>query len=72
MQTDTTGSTSNLKDAASEALGFDYEEAEVAKLRDMGFDAVAGDATNFDLDRKFDVVVAGEILEHVLSARGVS
>lgn len=55
---------------AKDVVGLDYEEEEVRKLREKGYNVVSGDATNFDLKRTFDVVVAGEILEHLLDARG--
>ena len=55
---------------AKEVVGLDYEEEAVQKLRDKGYHVVSGDATNFDLKRTFDVVVAGEILEHLLDVRG--
>ena len=55
---------------AKEVVGLDYEEEEVRKLREKGYHVVSGDATNFDLKRTFDVVVAGEILEHLLDVRG--
>ena len=57
-------------DAAKEVVGLDYEEAAVRALREKGYQVVSGDATNFDLKRTFDVVVAGEILEHLLDVRG--
>jgi 2-polyprenyl-3-methyl-5-hydroxy-6-metoxy-1,4-benzoquinol methylase len=34
-------------------------------LRERGYNAVAGDACSVDLGQKFEVVVAGEIIEHV-------
>jgi 2-polyprenyl-3-methyl-5-hydroxy-6-metoxy-1,4-benzoquinol methylase len=60
----------HIKEAGSEVLGLDYEESEVAQLREQGYEAVAADATNFDLGKTFDVIIAGEFLEHLLNAEG--
>jgi SAM-dependent methyltransferase len=60
----------HIKESAAELVGMDYEEAEIGKLREQGFDVVAGDATDFDLGRTFDIVVAGEFLEHLLNPLG--
>jgi 2-polyprenyl-3-methyl-5-hydroxy-6-metoxy-1,4-benzoquinol methylase len=51
--------------AAKSILGMDILERDCAKLRARGYDVVAGDACTVSLDRTFDVVVAGEIIEHV-------
>jgi 2-polyprenyl-3-methyl-5-hydroxy-6-metoxy-1,4-benzoquinol methylase len=59
-----------IAESAKSVVGLDYEAGEVAKLKEMGFNVVVGDATDFDLKRKFDVVVAGEIMEHLLNAGG--
>ncbi len=60
----------HVKKTARSVLGLDYEEAEVRKLREQGYDVVAADATNFNLGQKFDAIVAGEIIEHVLNPGG--
>jgi 2-polyprenyl-3-methyl-5-hydroxy-6-metoxy-1,4-benzoquinol methylase len=54
-----------LYDIAAEVVGLDYENAEVERLRDSGYNVVHGDAENLDLDEQFDVVVAGELIEHL-------
>lgn len=60
----------HICDASKTCLGMDYDQEEVRKLNERGFNVVAADATHFDIGRKFDVIVAGEVLEHLLDARG--
>lgn len=59
-----------LKETAAELLGLDYEVEDVRRMCELGFEVVAADATDFDLGRTFDVVVAGEVLEHLLNDQG--
>lgn len=54
-----------IKETASELLGVDYQEEEVEKLRGMGYDVIAANVENLDLNRTFDVVVAGNTIEHL-------
>jgi len=54
-----------LKEIASDLIGLDLYEEGIAYLRERGFNVIPGDATNFDLNRKFDVIVAGDIMEHL-------
>jgi len=60
----------HLRRTAKHVVGVDYEAADVAKMKQEGYDVVTADATNFDLGRRFDVVVAGEIMEHVINPAG--
>ncbi len=55
---------------ASYTVGLDYLESEAAKVRAMGFDVRTGDACDFDLGEKFDVVVADDIIEHLTNLSG--
>ena len=55
----------HLVKEAKSTLGLDILAEDCAKLRARGFDAVAGDACTIDIGRTFDVIVAGEIIEHV-------
>jgi SAM-dependent methyltransferase len=43
----------------------DLEKEAVKHLRDLGYDVLEGDAQTFSLGKKFDRVVAGELIEHV-------
>jgi hypothetical protein len=45
--------------------GSDILEQECQKLRERGYNAGARGACSIDLGQKFEVVVAGEIIEHV-------
>ncbi len=51
--------------SAGSILGLDILESDVAELRRRGYDVVCGDATTISLNRTFDIVVAGEIIEHI-------
>ena len=50
---------------ASRAVGLDLLAPEVAELNRRGYNVICGDATSIDVGEHFDVVVAGEIIEHV-------
>jgi SAM-dependent methyltransferase len=50
---------------AASVIGVDLLPAGVAAIQARGYRAVVGDACRLDLDTRFDVVVAGELLEHV-------
>lgn len=58
----------HLRKTAKTLVGLDYEEEAIRRLAAEGYEVVAGDATRFDLARTFDVVVAGELIEHIDSA----
>lgn len=51
--------------AAREAVGLDHAEDWVLSIRERGYDVVLGDAEDFDLGQTFDVVFAGELIEHL-------
>lgn len=46
-------------------LGMDLEEKEVKKLKDRGYNVLQGNAENFNLEEKFDIINAGELIEHL-------
>lgn len=50
---------------ATEVVGLEINEEQVRALRDMGYDIRLGDAESFDLGETFDVIVAGELIEHL-------
>ena len=52
---------------AKYTVGLDLLESDTAKLREVGYSIVCGDACTVSLGRTFDVVVAGEIIEHINS-----
>lgn len=53
---------------ATEAVGVELDANLAARARDRGYDVVAADAQNLDLGRTFDVVWAGELIEHLSCA----
>jgi 2-polyprenyl-3-methyl-5-hydroxy-6-metoxy-1,4-benzoquinol methylase len=53
---------------ASEAVGLELDKALAKKAADKGFNVVAGDAQTMDLGRTFEVVWAGELIEHLSCA----
>jgi 2-polyprenyl-3-methyl-5-hydroxy-6-metoxy-1,4-benzoquinol methylase len=57
----------HLSRAARSCLGVDILEQEVAYLKSLGFNVLCEDITQNSLNQKFDVIVCGEILEHLNS-----
>lgn len=59
---------SRLRDTADTVVGVDIEEEEIEKMNEEGLSIKYGDAENLsdvDFGQKFDVVVAGELIEHL-------
>jgi len=54
-----------IAQAASECLGLDLDADGVAELERRGFPAIVADACTCSLGRTFEVIIAGEIIEHV-------
>jgi 2-polyprenyl-3-methyl-5-hydroxy-6-metoxy-1,4-benzoquinol methylase len=54
-----------LKDKAAAIVGVDILPDEVCRLRKMGYSIVLADVETMQLGQKFDVIVAGEIIEHL-------
>ena len=48
-----------------QTLGIDIDAEGVEVLKGMGYSAQVGDVETMDLGRKFDCIVAGEIIEHL-------
>jgi 2-polyprenyl-3-methyl-5-hydroxy-6-metoxy-1,4-benzoquinol methylase len=59
-----------VEQAASEAVGIDIDAGTVEALLAEGHDVQLADAQDFDLGRTFDVVFAGEIIEHLDDVHG--
>ena len=55
---------------ASTLAGIDINAAVVRELQGAGHDVHLADAQDFDLQRRFEVVLAGEIIEHLDNVRG--
>jgi cyclopropane fatty-acyl-phospholipid synthase-like methyltransferase len=54
-----------IKKYAKHLIGVDLEKKEIKKLNKKGYNIIYGNVENFDLNKKFDVVVAGELIEHL-------
>lgn len=48
-----------------QTLGVDIDAEGVEALKGMGYQAVCADATVMELERRFDAIVAGELIEHL-------
>lgn len=55
---------------AGEAVGIDIDAERVEAIAARGYDVRVADAQGFDLGRTFDVVLAGELIEHLDDVRG--
>jgi SAM-dependent methyltransferase len=59
-------------EVSRETLGVDYLADEVEMLRQRGYQVVAGDVTKpLPIDRTFDVIVVGHLIEHLSSFEGL-
>jgi 2-polyprenyl-3-methyl-5-hydroxy-6-metoxy-1,4-benzoquinol methylase len=54
-----------LRGQAAYLVGLDCEKEPVECLKQEGYNVVCADATDFKLEEQFDLVVAGEIIEHL-------
>jgi SAM-dependent methyltransferase len=54
-----------LASVVNELYGIDYLTEEVEMLRDRGYNVEVANAETFALDRTFDVITAGELIEHL-------
>ncbi len=60
-----------IKAVAKKVVGLDYLPGEIAKLNSHGYDLVFGDVTKpLDIAEEFDVIVAGDLLEHLVNFEG--
>lgn len=59
-----------IHDYASDTVGIDIDEEGVQYLKNLGYDTELADATDFDLGQEFEVVVAGELIEHIADFEG--
>lgn len=59
-----------IQRVARSVTGLDILAADAEALNRRGFDVVVADAQDFDLGRTFDVVVGGDIIEHLSDIGG--
>jgi 2-polyprenyl-3-methyl-5-hydroxy-6-metoxy-1,4-benzoquinol methylase len=50
---------------AKSVIGIDKEESEVNQLNEKGYNIIMGDAETIQLNKKFDVIIAGNVIEHL-------
>lgn len=54
-----------LKDVSKSIVGIDILGEDARKLNAMGFNIIEANAESFNLNRTFDVIVAGDLIEHL-------
>lgn len=54
-----------LCEHAAHVVGIDLLANEISQLRQEGYDVRCADAESFELTERFDVIVAGELIEHL-------
>ncbi|MBE2243441.1 MAG: class I SAM-dependent methyltransferase [Burkholderiaceae bacterium] len=59
-----------LRSVASHVVGLDYYKEGVDYLNRLGYDIVHADAQQFHLGRRFDAIMAGDIIEHLENLDG--
>jgi 2-polyprenyl-3-methyl-5-hydroxy-6-metoxy-1,4-benzoquinol methylase len=59
-----------LVEKAQSVVGMDLSEEGTKFLRSKGYNVIFGDAQNFDLNDKFDIIVAGDLIEHLENFNG--
>ena len=55
---------------ADETVGIELDDALATRARDLGFNVIAADAQTMELGRTFQVVWAGELIEHLSCVGG--
>ena len=59
-----------IQSESAEVVGVDVDKEGVEYLTSKGYDVRLGDVQDLNLNRKFDVVVAGDIIEHLTNLDG--
>jgi trans-aconitate methyltransferase len=54
-----------IKAVANDLVGVDILKEDVHKLNQLGYQITASDISDLDLRRQFDVIIAGDLIEHV-------
>lgn len=61
-----------IKDVALSVLGVDYLDGAVREMQLRGYDAILADINKpIDINRRFDVIVVGNLIEHLSSFDGL-
>jgi len=59
-----------IREVASSLVGIDLYQPGVDYLNNRGFNVIFGDAQQFDLGKSFDVIMAGDVIEHLEDFHG--
>jgi 2-polyprenyl-3-methyl-5-hydroxy-6-metoxy-1,4-benzoquinol methylase len=59
-----------IKEVADNVVGFDINEDGVKYLKEKGFNVIHGDAQKFNFHDKFEVITAGDLIEHLSNVDG--
>ena len=60
----------NIKRYAKSVLGIDVSKECIGFLKEKGYNVKMANAEDFDLNQRFDVIVAGELIEHLSNFQG--
>jgi len=55
----------HIRKHAKTVVGVDIQKSEISKLRKEGYDVIHADVETMDIPDKFEVIVAGDIMEHL-------
>ncbi len=53
-------------DSAKETLGIDCDEKSVRRMKKEGYNVIKDDCEYFTLLKEFEIIIAGELIEHLL------
>lgn len=59
-----------LAKVANTLEGVDLYEDGVEYIKELGYNVLVGNAESFDTGKKYDVIVAGDLIEHIEDLRG--
>jgi len=55
----------NIKELANSIHGVDLDKQAIDEIKELGFEVSYGDAQDFKIDKKFNLIHAGELIEHL-------
>jgi len=59
-----------IEEVAESCVGVDIDSDGVSRMRNEGYETVCADVQELSLDREFETIVAGEIIEHLVDFDG--
>lgn len=59
-----------IKDYSKYVVGIDNEKKEIKILNNKGYNIIYKDVQDFNLEKKFEIIFAGEIIEHLANLSG--